>query len=81
MRRTRRKFDRDFKIQTVKLITEWGMSAVQVARDLDIHENVLRKWEQQYLDDTLHTFPGKGHLKPKEEELRKLRTCRCQSRA
>ena len=71
--RERRKFDREFKIETVRLITERGMSLAQVARDLDIHENVLRKWKSQYLEDVRNAFPGKGRLKPEEEELRRLR--------
>jgi len=69
----RRKFDREFKIETVRLITERGMSLAQVSRDLDIHENVLRKWRNQYAEDVHHAFPGKGRLKPEEEELRRLK--------
>ena len=69
----RRKFDREFKVETVRLITERGMSLAQVARDLDIHENVLRKWKNQYLEDVQNAFPGKGRLKPEEEELRRLK--------
>jgi len=71
--RERRKFDREFKVETVRLITERGMSLAQVARDLDIHENVLRKWKNQYLEDVQNAFPGKGRLKPEEEELRRLK--------
>jgi len=38
------KFSREFKIEAVKLVRERGVSAAQAARDLDVHENVLRKW-------------------------------------
>ena len=71
--RERRKFDREFKIEAVRLITDRGMSVTQVAHDLDIHENVLRKWNNQFLQDTNNAFPGKGRLKPEEEELRRLK--------
>ncbi len=40
----RRRFDRAFKLEAVKLVRERGVSAAQAARDLDVHENVLRKW-------------------------------------
>ncbi|OPY00191.1 MAG: Transposase [Syntrophorhabdus sp. PtaU1.Bin002] len=43
----RRKFDREFKIETVKLVIERGMSVAQVSRDLGIHGNVLRKWKNR----------------------------------
>jgi transposase len=37
----RRRFDRAFKLEVVKLVRERGVSAAQAARDLDVHENVL----------------------------------------
>lgn len=40
----RRKFSREFKLEAVKLIRDRGVAVAQAARDLDVHENVLRKW-------------------------------------
>jgi transposase len=40
----RRKVSREFKIEAVKLVRERGVSVAQASRDLDVHENVLRKW-------------------------------------
>jgi len=71
--RERRNFDREFKIETARLIVEGGRKISEVARDFDIHENVLRKWKNQYIEDKEHPFPGKGRLKPEDEELRRLR--------
>jgi len=39
----RRKFSREFKIEAVKLVRERGVSVARAGRDLDVHENVLRK--------------------------------------
>ena len=69
----RRAFEREFKIETARLIVAGGRKISDVARDFDIHENVLRKWKNQYIEDTQHSFPGKGRLKPEEEELRRLK--------
>jgi transposase len=41
---TRRQFSREFKLEAVRLVKERGVSVAQAARDLDVHENVLRKW-------------------------------------
>jgi transposase len=41
---TRRVFSRECKLEAVKLVTERGVSVAQAARDLELHENVLRKW-------------------------------------
>jgi transposase-like protein len=38
----RRKFTREFKLEAVKLIKERGVPYVQAARDLGVHESVLR---------------------------------------
>ena len=40
----RRTFSREFKFEAVKLVTERGVSVTQAAKDLNVHENVLRKW-------------------------------------
>jgi transposase-like protein len=38
----RRKFTREFKLEAVKLIKERGVSYVQAAQDLGVHQSVLR---------------------------------------
>ena len=40
----RRVFSREFKVEAVRLIRERGVSVAQASRDIDVHENVLRKW-------------------------------------
>ena len=39
-----RKFSREFKLEAVRLVRERDVAVAQAARDLDVHENVLRKW-------------------------------------
>ncbi len=39
---TRRIFTSEFKVEAVRLVSERGVSVAQAARDLDLHENVLR---------------------------------------
>lgn len=70
---SRRKYDREFKLEAVRLVTDGGRPVAEVARDLGIHENLLYNWRRKYLDDSVHSFPGKGHLKPADEELRRLK--------
>ncbi|SKA41844.1 Transposase, partial [Enhydrobacter aerosaccus] len=54
----RRRFSREFKLEAVKLVRERGVSAAQAARDLDVHENVLRKWVKEFGSDPVQAFPG-----------------------
>ena len=53
----RRRFGREFKIEAVRLIRERGLSVTQAARDLDVHENVLRKWVKEFAADPGQAFP------------------------
>jgi Transposase and inactivated derivatives len=69
----RRKFSREFKIEAVRLIKERGVSVAQAGRDLDVHENVLRKWMRELAADPAHAFPGHGQVKPEQLEIDRLR--------
>ena len=69
----RRKFSREFKVEAVKLVRERGVSAAQAARDLDVHENVLRKWVKEFGSDPVQAFPGHGQMKPEQQEIERLR--------
>jgi transposase len=69
----RRQFPREFKIEAVRLVRGRGVSVAQVSRDLDVHENVLRKWIKQFDDDPGQAFPGHGVMKPEQAEIERLR--------
>ena len=55
----RRKFNREFKVEAVKLVRVRGLSVAQAGRDLDVHENVLLKWVQEFGSDPVQ---AKGQL-------------------
>jgi transposase len=68
---TRRKFTSEFKQEAVRLVTERGLRVSQAARDLDISENVLRRWMRELEQHGAKAFPGNGI--PLEQELAQLR--------
>ena len=70
-RQSRRSFDKEFKVSAVKLVLESGKTVESIATDLGISSNTLFNWKKKYLADAKNAFPGKGHLKPEQEELRK----------
>ena len=71
--KTRRQFSREFKLEAVRLVKERGVAVAQAARDLDVHENVLRKWVRDYEADPQQAFPGQGKMKPEQLEIERLR--------
>jgi transposase len=70
---TRRQFSREFKLEAVRLVKERGVTVAQAARDLDVHENVLRKWIREQAGDPQQAFPGTGVMKPEQAEIERLR--------
>jgi transposase len=70
---TRRQFSREFKLEAVKLVEDSGVSVAQAARDLDVHENVLRKWMPDLAADPKQAFPGKGVMKAEQAEIDRLK--------
>jgi transposase len=69
----RRKFSREFKLEAVRLVKERGVAVAQAARDLDVHENVLRKWVREFAADKQDAFPGHGQMKAEQQEIQRLR--------
>jgi transposase len=69
----RRKFSREFKLEAVRLVKERGVAVAQAARDLDVHENVLRKWVREFAAGKQDAFPGHGQQKGEQEEIQRLR--------
>ena len=69
----RRIFSREFKVEAVRLVRERSVSVAQASRDLDVHENVLRKWVKEFGSDPVQAFPGHGQMKPEQLEIARLK--------
>ena len=67
--RTRRKYTEDFKRDAVALVTEQGYKVTEAARSLDINDNLLRRWRQQYEEQA----SGTALSTYEREELKRLR--------
>ena len=68
MLKSRRKFTAGFKREAVLMIHQQGLLVAETARCLDVHENVLRKWQRQLEAQGEQAFPGKGQQTAMEEE-------------
>jgi transposase len=68
----RRSYDTTFKRDAVRLVLEDEKSCRSVERDLGLPAGVVYKWVRQAKEDPEHCFPGKGHLKPSEAEVKHL---------
>lgn len=41
-------------------VRERGVSVAEAGRDMDVDENVLRKWVKEFGSDPVQAFPGAG---------------------
>jgi transposase len=69
----RRNYDKEFKLEVVKLVKEGKRSAASVANDLGIAKSTVSKWVKELEKHDKNAFPGKGHLRFEDEEIRKLK--------
>ena len=56
---TQRRFTREFKVEALRQLAS-GKSFARLARELELHENVLRRWQREYEKEPGRAFPGKG---------------------
>jgi transposase len=69
----KRKYDKEFKINAVNLHQKGGRSLRLISKDLDVPIATLAGWVYSYKKEGEQAFPGKGNLKPQDNELAELR--------
>jgi transposase len=68
-----KRFDKEFKIEAMRLASEPGNTQSKIERDLGISQGIISRWKRELRKDGDHAFPGKGRLKPDDDELRRLK--------
>ncbi|MDY6933913.1 MAG: transposase [Spirochaetota bacterium] len=69
--KSRSKFDKQFKIDSVELLDRSGKTTSEISEDLGIRPNLLSRWRRELRDNNGKAFPGRGI--PRDEELYKLK--------
>ena len=68
-----RKYDLEFKLEAVRMAAEPGVTNRSVERRLGIGQGVLSRWKRELRNDSTHASASKAHLKPGDEEVRRLK--------
>ena len=58
MKRTRRRYDRDFKISVIAEL-EGGKTSAQIAREHGIHPGLPSRWRDELAENPEKAFSGK----------------------
>jgi transposase len=72
MKETRRRYTREFKLETVRLLETSGRSAAQIERELGIGSGCVARWKREFEAEGQAAFPGHGRLTPEQDRLRQL---------
>ena len=68
----RKRYDADFKRESLRLADTSGKTDRQIERDLGLYQGAILRWRDELEAGPIDAFPGTGHQKPLEEEVRRL---------
>ena len=68
-----RSYSRDFKVKACELVLKENIAVAVVAEKFGISHIMLHRWVSEYREYGDEAFVGKGHQRPGDAELRKLR--------
>lgn len=70
----RKRYTKEFKLDAVTLVLDQGHSRTDVAKMLDVNNQMISRWVKEYQqDDDGQAFRGNGKLTPEQEEIRRLK--------
>ena len=73
MTKVKRRYDKEFKVQAIKMVLDGGLSKAEAGRKLGVNQTMIGNWIRAFQAGGQVAFPGRGRLNPLEDELRKLR--------
>ncbi len=66
----KRKYDREFKLEILRLVREGKEAIAQIARDFGIGESLVSGWKRAFREESEDPFLGKGNLRKDEACVR-----------
>jgi transposase len=72
MPRAKRTYTREFKLDAIHMAEAGDRTIAEIERDLGLGQGQIYHWKEQFDAEGAEAFPGKGHLPPQEERIRRL---------
>ena len=72
----RKSYNREFKLEAVKMTQQPGVTTAEVARELDVRENDLHNWRKMVTEQGDKAFPGQGRKSSDETSQLKREVAR-----
>ena len=72
MKRTRRSYSKEFKVEAVRLLETSGKLVYEIENELGIGHGCLTRWKQKLAEEGNDAFPGHGRRTADQERIREL---------
>ncbi len=69
----RRRYSQEFKLEAVRRAREGGRTSAEVAMELGIRADMVRRWARELERDAEDAFRGSGRLRAEEDEVQRLK--------
>ena len=66
MGKSKRKYTKEFKIETVRLLENGEKSGPEIERDFGIGRGQIYRWRAKLLSEGIRAFPGNGNVRDEE---------------
>jgi transposase len=80
MRRKRREFDSNFKLEVARMVRDQGLSISEVCRSMDLGESSVHRWVTQYDAERAGGAGGAGTGKPLTADQQRIRQLELENR-
>ncbi|MBP7434288.1 transposase [bacterium] len=70
--RNKKLYDREFKLNALKLLEKGEVSMTKLAKDLGVNINTLSNWRKQYAKNAEKAFERTIELSPEQKRIREL---------
>jgi len=72
MASSRRHYDREFKLNVLRLLETSGRRVRDIEEELGIGSGCLSHWRREMAEERGSAFPGQGHQSAEKERIREL---------
>ena len=69
---SRRHYDREFKLNALRLLETSGRRVRDIEEELGIGAGCLSHWRREMAEERDSAFPGQGHQSAENEHIRKI---------
>ena len=73
MKKQRKTYTKEFKLETIRLYENSATSAAQIEHDLELPAGIIHKWRYRLKGHGSQGFVGKSYQTELEAEIRRLR--------